>query len=315
MTTMDHVAEQTKLERLLQVEEGSLGFIAEQEVAATRLFRQQLSEFYYQRHQDAFHRLAGLSKLLPISASAKLAMNLLGPVLAAGIACELPKDRAAKLAGRLPTDFLAKLSLYLEPSRAGAIIAAVDENHVVEVAKHLIKQQEFITLASFVTVISESTLKRIMQQVGNDGLSLLKVGFYVEDKSALNLLVQMLEQDQRKALLDAAHENDLWPAVLSLLPHLNEQLQAEMANLAAEGSADVRENLVRSVAEQGDWYPLLLALSRMTEENLKNSVTLAAMHEEALLRECAAQIKALEMEAALSSFTELLTDEQKALLG
>src|SRR5690625_2012672 len=123
MTTMDHVAEQTKLERLLQVEEGSLGFIAEQEVAATRLFRQQLSEFYYQRHQDAFHRLAGLSKLLPISASAKLAMNLLGPVLAAGIACELPKDRAAKLAGRLPTDFLAKLSLYLEPSRAGAIIA------------------------------------------------------------------------------------------------------------------------------------------------------------------------------------------------
>src|SRR5690625_97290 len=207
MTTMDHVAEQTKLERLLQVEEGSLGFIAEQEVAATRLFRQQLSEFYYQRHQDAFHRLAGLSKLLPISASAKLAMNLLGPVLAAGIACELPKDRAAKLAGRLPTDFLAKLSLYLEPSRAGAIIAAVDEDHIVEVARHLIAQQEFITLASFVTVISESTLRRIIQQVGNDGLSLLKVGFYVEEKTALNNVVTLLSEQQRRALFLAADEH------------------------------------------------------------------------------------------------------------
>lgn len=315
MTTMDHVAEQTKLERLLQVEEGTLEFVAEQEVLATRAFRQQVSEFYYQRNQDAFHRLAGLSKLLPTSASAKLAQNLLGPVLAAGIACELPKDRAAKLAGRLPTDFLAKLSLYLEPSRAGAIIAAVDENHIVKVAEHLIAQQEFITLASFVTVINESTLKRIMQQVGDDGLSLLKVGFYVEDKSALNTLVAMLSVSQRKALLAAANEHDLWPAVLSLLPHLNEALQTEMANLAAEGEEQVRENLVCAIAEQGDWYPLLLALSRMTEENLKNSVTLAVMHEPARLRECVEQIKAQEMETTLNSFLAQLTDEQKAILA
>lgn len=315
MTTMDHVAEQLKLERLLQVDEGSLGFVAEQEVVATRLFRQQLSEFYYQRHQDAFRRLAGLSKLLPTSASAKLALNLLGPVLAAGIACELPKDRAAKLAGRLPTDFLAKLSLYLEPSRAGGIIGAVDENHIVDVAKYLIEQQEYISLSSFVTVISDSTLKRIMQQVGNDGLSLLKVGFYVEDKAALTKLVSMLDQEQRKALLLAANEHDLWPAVLSLLPHLAGELQAEMANLAAECEVEMRENLVRSIAEQGDWYPLLLALSHMTEDNLKNSVTLAAMQDPLLLRECVAQIRTLKMEAALASFFTLLSDEQKMMLS
>lgn len=315
MTTMDQMAEQIKLERLLQVDEGNLGFIAEQEVATTRLFRQQVSEFYYQRHQDAFRRLAGLSKLLPTSVSAKLAVNLLGPVLAAGIACELPKDRAAKLAGRLPTEFLAKLSVYLEPSRAGGIIGAVDENHIVDVATHLIAQQEYISLSSFVTVISEATLKRITKQVGNDGLSLLKVGFYVEDKSSLNQLVAMLDQGQRKALLVAAHEQNLWPAVLSLLPHLAENLQADMANLAAESDVEMRENLVRSIAEQGDWYPLLLALSRMTEDNLKNSVTLAAMNDPVLLRECAAQVQALKMEPELTSFFALLSDEQKALLA
>ncbi len=315
MTTMDHLAEQTKLERLLQVDEGSLGFVAEQEVQATRAFRQQLSEFYYQRHQDAFHRLAGLSKLLPISASAKLAMNLLGPVLAAGIACELPKDRAAKLAGRLPTDFLAKLSLYLEPSRAGAIIAAVDEDHIVEVARHLIAQQEFITLASFVTVISESTLRRIIQQVGNDGLSLLKVGFYVEEKTALNNVVTLLSEQQRRALFLAADEHSLWPAVLSLLPYLNDTLQGEMSNLAAEGEEQARDKLVRAVAQQGDWYPLLLSWTRMSQENLESSIRLPALHEEALLRECMAQLEKHNLQQALPNFTELLTEEQQALLA
>lgn len=306
MSTMEHVAEQTKLERLLQVDQGALAFIAEQDVEATREFRLQVSEFYYQRHQDAFRRLAGLSKLLPVSASAKIAQNLLGSVLAAGIACELPTDKAGKLAGRLPTEFLAKLSLHLEPSRAGAIIAAVDEDHTVAVAEHLVSQDEYITLARFVNVISDSTLRRIMQQIGDDGICLLKVGLYVEEKPALDKLVSLLTDSQRNALLDAAHENQLWAGMLSLLPHLSEQLQADMANLTAQRDTETRDALVRQVAEQGEWAPLVQVYARMTEDNVKESANIPAYKDDAIRSACIAAIKEAGLETELSVFVDAL---------
>lgn len=315
MRDMDSVAEQVKLERLLDVTEGSLDFIAEQPSADTRAFREQLAEFFYRRHQDAFHRLAGLSKLLPLGASAKLATSLLGPVLAAGIACELPPERAAKLADKLPTDFLAKLSLYLDPRRAGPIISAVSENHIVAVADLLSEKQEFVTLARFVTSISKTALRRIIDNAGSDGYGLLKTGMFIEDKTVIDSLLRQLTDTQKDSLMGAATEHGLWPEMLSLITYLKPDMQILMANLAGKQSADVREKLLRSVFEQDTWQPLFVALAVMNDDNLKRSASLPAMHDQTLLRRLIERAREFDMEKELSPLLGYLNADQKALIA
>lgn len=315
MKDMAAAAEQIKLERLLNVEEASLDFIAQQPSEASHAFREQLNEFFYQRHQDAFHRLAGMSKLLPVKGSAKLATTLLGPVLSAGIAGELAPDRAAKLADKLPTKFLAKLSLYLDPSRAGAIVGAISDEHIVAVAKQLSEWREEITLARFVSVISEQALAQVIAEQGDDGIGLLHTGMYLEDKSQLDKLIRKLSDSQRQALFAAASEHGLWLEVLSLLGYLKADMQVEMANLAGALPAEVRDDLVQKIAQEGEWPLLLEALAVMDDDNQRRFVGLPVMQQADSLKAFAEQVKDTGMEQKLAPLMALLSDEQKAAIG
>lgn len=315
MTDINSVAEQIKLERLLGLEADSTSFIAEQDAAATRAFREELSEFFYQRHKDSFQRLAGLSKILPVKLSAKLATTLLGSVLSAGIASELPVDKAAKLADKLPTEFLARLSLHLDPKRASAIIASVDEDHVVAVAQALNAQQEYITLARFVGAISDTALTRIIANTGTDGLSLLKTGVYVEDKPLVDKLVRLLSAPQRQAIYDAACEHQLWPETLSLICHLQPDMQQLMANLATEQSAESRDALLRTLHQRNDWHAFLTAVSAMDTASIQRSLALPALHEAPILKALIAAAGHAGLAPKLAPVLALLSDNQKALLA
>lgn len=279
MNQVDNLAEQVKLELLLETETNSLAFVSEQDALDTRAFREQAAEFFYNRQQDAFHRLASMSKLLPIKMSAKLATSLMGPVLSAGIACELPLDKAVKLADKLPTHFLAKLSLYLDPKRATPIISAVSEDHIVAVAEELNKRKAYVTLARFLASIKQTALNRIIDNTGEDGESLLKTGMYVEDKTHLDMLVRHLSEPQRRALLAAADELELWPEALSMVPHLKPDMQVTLANLAGQMAESIRDKLMQSIAERNAWEPLFIALAAMNENNLQRCAALPSMHD------------------------------------
>lgn len=307
MSDLDGAAEQVKMARLLEIAEESLPFIVDLPSAKTRAFRETVTEFYYQRQKDSFSRLAGMSKILPVGASAKLALNLLGAVLSAGIACELPPERAAKLADKLPTDFLAKLALYLDPMRAGPIIGAVNDSHLFAVAVALNKQREYVTLARFVPFIKESTLARVIETLGNDGEASLKIAIYVEDKSMLDKLVRLLSDDQRVKLLKAAADFDLWPEMLSLLGYLKEDMQDVMANLAGCQDPKVREKLIRNVVDRGTWDELFHALSLMNDSNLDLAASLPSMQEHAIVEQFIAKAKDSGMDKKLSGLIERMT--------
>lgn len=307
MSDLDGAAEQVKMARLLEIAEESLPFIVDLPSAKTCAFRETVTEFYYQRQKDSFSRLAGMSKILPVGASAKLALNLLGAVLSAGIACELPPERAAKLADKLPTDFLAKLALYLDPMRAGPIIGAVNDSHLFAVAVALNKQREYVTLARFVPFIKESTLARVIETLGNDGEASLKIAIYVEDKSMLDKLVRLLSDDQRVKLLKAAADFDLWPEMLSLLGYLKEDMQDVMANLAGCQDPKVREKLIRNVVDRGTWDELFHALSLMNDSNLDLAASLPSMQEHAIVEQFIAKAKDSGMDKKLSGLIERMT--------
>ena len=87
-------AELLKLSRLLESDEGSLDFLDGQDLDQLARFRNTVSSFFYAQHQDSYQRLAGISKLVPTGASAKLATTVLGSVLAAGSICMRRFSRA-----------------------------------------------------------------------------------------------------------------------------------------------------------------------------------------------------------------------------
>lgn len=275
-------AELLKLGRLLETDEAQLAFLEGQDLGALAAFRNSVSAFFYAQHQDSYQRLAGISKLVPTGASAKLATSVLGSVLAAGIASELPADRAIKLADKLPDDFLAKLCIHLEPSQSRDLLAAMPDKIVARVAQTLLAMDEHITLARFVAVIKPSALAAITATV-DSGEAMVKIALYLEDKSKLDTLLGLLSEAQQRATVQAATEHELWPAVLSLNGHVNTELRGKMGNLVAEQGEDVLSHLIEVASEQRLWTNLLQAVNAMDNQHQQNIVNLQTLRDTAVV--------------------------------
>ena len=293
-------AELLKLSRLLETDEADMAFLDGQDLNALAAFRNSVSSFFYEQHQDSYQRLAGISKLVPTGASAKLATTVLGSVLAAGIASELPAERAIKLADKLPDDFLAKLCIHLEPTYSRALLAAMPDKIVATVAKALLAMNEHITLARFVAVIQPSALKAVTSTV-NDGEAMVKIALYLEDKSKLDTLLGLLSETQQKATLKAATDHELWPAVLSLNEHLNTELRGQMGNLVAEQGDAVLSHIIEVASDQQLWTNLLQAVNAMDNAHQQNVVNLPKLREAAVMESLIATV------ASENSWDELLT--------
>ncbi|MEE2869207.1 hypothetical protein A15D_00397 [Alcanivorax sp. MD8A] len=293
-------AELLKLSRLLESDEGSLDFLDGQNLDQLAQFRNTVSSFFYAQHQDSYQRLAGISKLVPTGASAKLATTVLGSVLAAGIASELPAERAIKLSDKLPDDFLAKLCIHLEPSQSRDLLAAMPDKIVARVAQTLLAMGEHITLARFVAVIKPSALQAITATV-NDGEAMVKIALYLEDKSKLDTLLGLLSEAQQRATLQAATDQQLWPAVLSLNGYLNTELRGRMGNMVAEQGETVLNHILDVASEQALWTNLLQAVNAMDNSHQQVVVNLAKLQEAKVMESLVGTV------AAEGSWDEFLT--------
>lgn len=293
-------AELLKLGRLLETDENDLAFLDGQDLGALASFRGAVSGFFYEQHQDSYQRLAGISKLVPTGASAKLATTVLGSVLAAGIASELPAERAIKLADKLPEEFLAKLCIHLEPKYSRGLLAAMPDKIVASVAKTLLAMGEHITLARFVAVIPPSALQAVTSSI-DDGEAMVKIALYLENKSKLNTVLALLSEDQQRATLKAATDHELWPAVLSLNEHLNTELRGQMGNLVAEQGETVLSRIIEVASEQRLWSNLLQAVNAMDNPHQQMVVNLPKLRELEIMESLIGTV------AAENSWDELLT--------
>lgn len=275
-------AELLKLSRLLECEESELAFLDGQDLTALATFRNETSSFFYEQHQDSYQRLAGISKLIPTGASAKLGTTVLGSVLSAGIASELPTDKAIKLAEKLPDDFLAKLCIHLEPSYSKALLAAMPESIVSSVAQTLITMQDYTTLARLAGTIKPGALAAVTANV-EDGEAMVKIALYLEDKSKLDTLLGLLNEEQKRATLKAATDHELWPAVLSLNGHLSLALRASMGNLLAEQGEAALNHVIQVASEQKLWTNLLQAVNAMDNQHQQLVVNLPTLREPAVM--------------------------------
>lgn len=283
MSKLATQAERLKLARLLDVPGAALTALDDLDAATLRTLRQQASAAFFEADAQMFQRVALASKLLPAAAIALMADKVLGPMLSGRVAGQLSPEAAVAVAKRLPTPFLAELSLSLDPVRAEAIIAAIPAARIAEVAVELSRREEFISMARFVDVIDEAAIKAVLEAL-QDNTALLKIAFFIESKARLNDILGLLSEARLVAIIEAAaSEDDLWPEALGLLEHVDDRWKATLGNLAASLAPQVLNTMIVSVHRNDLWGAALPVVSHMSLESQSRFANLATLQTEAAM--------------------------------
>ena len=265
MDALDRQAELTKLARVLAVDANALAFLDAAPVTSLREFRQMATHTLFDDGRETFRRLAKLSRLLPVPLLVRFTTSLVGPELAGRVASEMEPDRAARMSSVLPIDFLGEVCLHLDPERSREVIRGIDPNRVRDVCLELLRRREYICMARFVDILERSVLQQMMDAI-EDETELLKIGFFVEDKAQLDMLIGLLTDERLERLIRAAEREGLWPEAIALMSHVRGETRARLGNMIARQSAALLHGLAFAVHAAGLWLELLDVVAHMAPE-------------------------------------------------
>jgi hypothetical protein len=230
-------AEIMKLARMLGTEPTELSYLEHVPAEDLRELREQVTAVFFDSDGGGtLGRLAAASRVLPVAVVAKIAEGAFGPVLAARLAGLLDPGRAADVAARLPTSFLAEVAVHLDPRRASDLLARIPPERIAEVAAILVAQAEHVTLGRFVGHLPDQAIVLALREM--DDLTVLRVAFVLEDLGSIDRVLGLIEQSRLDALVDAAVGTELWPDVLELVAEVGEpQRTRVLGSRRASGGA------------------------------------------------------------------------------
>lgn len=244
-----------KLARLLERDPESLSYLDRVPAKDIRAVRELATDRIYDAGGGVISTLARASKLLPPSLTATLATQTFGPILSARVASQLDPGRAVDVASKLPPDFLADVAVELDPRRASGLLGRLPATLVGSVAAELIGREEYVTMGRFVGHIAPDALEASLAAMTDSDL--LAVAFVIEDKSALDGLIEELGLERLEGVLTAAADEDLWPEALDLFANLSDARRAAIADAAAEADDRVLESLVAAIQAHDLWETVL----------------------------------------------------------
>ncbi|MCC6622282.1 MAG: hypothetical protein IT385_13550 [Deltaproteobacteria bacterium] len=274
-------AEILKLARLVGRPAEELGWLAVVPSRDLRALREQVTEVMFASSGRRLKRLAAASKLLPVALLATIARRVFGPLLSARMAGLIDPERAAGIAARLPTSFLADVARLIDPRRAAAVIAALPAPLVASVARELALAGEHVTLGRFVGFLGRDALVACLEVIDDEAV--LHTAFVLEAKERLDMLTGLVSETRLVGIIRAAARADLWPEAVDLLGHLGASRQASLAELTAAQGDEVLSSLVRSAQARGFWDALLPVTRAMSEATRRRLAGLSALHDEGLL--------------------------------
>jgi hypothetical protein len=297
----------TKLARELGVDEEQLAYLGNLPAATVRDFRDMVSAAAFARHEPRLRRIAGLSKLLPVQISSRIAEHALGPVLSARIASVLEPADAVRLAGHLSPGFLSRLAVSLDPARTAPIVRALPAERIVAVGRDLLGRAEYLTLARFVSVVDVDTTLAVVAKA--DPADLLQVALFTEDPAALNAIVARLDDDKLQELVDAAASSGQYCDAVALLGTLSPASQARLLARVAHSPVEVLTGFVHAVIRLRAWRAVFPAIDVLPAEKLDVLVNLPEILDVAVIDDVITQAHEQDAAAALISLVLSLDEE------
>lgn len=260
-------AEILKLARLCRVDAGQLEFLRGVPAPQLRVFREAVQDALFAGDDGVlFKRLAVAGGLLPLPVVALLAQKVFGPVLGARVAGEMNTQRAIDLAARLPTAFLAEVSMQLDPARARDILRGLPPERIRDVAHALLVRGEFVTMGRFVGYLTREAIRMTLDAFTRPG-DLLRVAFCIEDKARLDEIASLLPDERLMAAMRAAQADPdgLWAEAVALLGDIGLPLRCRLGDLVARQPPDVLAELVHAAHRQHLWDDVLPIVTCMSE--------------------------------------------------
>jgi hypothetical protein len=279
MTNLMAGIELQKLAAMINVADPDLAYLAHLEADQIRALRETVSTALYSRHESRFGRMAAVSKLVPAAISAK-ASGLVGPALSAQVAGALDPQHAVKLAKAMKPQFLADVTTYLDPTRVTEIVKAMPPSVVVPVGQTLLARKAFLTLGRFTSVVDPDTALAAAE--GADGMSLLHLALYTEDRTALDAIVSRIDDERLGTATAAAAASGEYDEALALMEVLSPANRARVIEEAAKLSDAQRNDLIAGVIRNGAWGMLLEPLDQVSHDALKLVLNVPATAEAAV---------------------------------
>lgn len=255
-----------KLAALLDLAEEDLGYLVELPADDLRALRETVSTGLHSRHAHRFARMAAVSKLVPAAISAK-ASGLVGPALSAQVAGALEPSHAVRLASAMKPDFLADVTRYLDPSRVSDIVRAMPPSVTLPVARTLLNRKEFLTLGRFTSVVDPETAVAASETA--DGMDLLHLALYTEDRPALDAIVDRIEDERLGSATAAAAASGEFDEALALMSVLSVANRARVIEESAKLSETERNDLVAGVIRNDAWAMMLEPVDRVSDDALR----------------------------------------------
>lgn len=208
-------AEVMKLARLLGTDADELRYLEAVPAGDLRELRDQVIEMLFDSGGGALGRLAAASRLLPVGVIAAIGEQAFGPVLSARMAGLLEPSRAAEVATRLPTAFLAEVAVHIDPRRAAGLLARIPPERIAEVARELVAAGEHVTLGRFVGHLSDRAISLALAEM--DDLTVVRVAFVLEEPASVDGVLGLIDEARLERILEAARGTEMWPDALELL--------------------------------------------------------------------------------------------------
>ncbi len=213
--------------------------------------REGVTDVIFDASFQSLRRVAAGAKLLPSPLVATIARKSFGPLLCARAAGAVDPATAIEVAKRLPSGFLADVTIQLDPRRVAAIISRVPEDLVVPVAAELGRREEHVTMGRFLAYVPDESVVAAMAALTDEAL--LRTAFVLEHKDRLDHALGLLPPERLPGIIASASSLGLWPEALDLLEHLSDVRRGPVADQDAE----VIEGLVATVSGAGIWENLL----------------------------------------------------------
>lgn len=266
-----------KLARLLSLDEGELAFLRNLAAADLREFRGKATDRLFDSGARALGRAGAAANLMPSGLTATIAQRSFGPLLCARAAGSVEAEKAVDVASRLPADFLADVTIALDPRRVAEIIGSVPLELAVPVAIELGRRREYVTMGRFLAFVPDETIAAAMDVLDDEAM--LRTAFVLEHKERLDHAIGLLPPERLPGILSHASELGLWSEALDLLGHLSDERRGLVGDVMAEQDAAVVGDLVQAVSEAGIWDSLLPVVRTMSEPSRTRLAEVPAFHD------------------------------------
>ncbi len=262
-------AEIGKLARALRLTPEQLEFLYAVDPLAIRAFRERVEAALFDDLKPRLQRLAQASKLLPASVNALIGEKVFGAMLCARVAGLMPAAQALEVSRRLPTPFLADVSLEIDPRSAKEVIARLPAETVVAIARELIGRGEFIVMARFVDYLLDSTLALVIHSIHDDAV-LLQIASFLESPQRIDQIIGFMSRERLGTLIETAARGGTdaagyWDEALGLMNAVGDETRELLAQIAAEQDEAVLKSMIEAVQKRDLWEALLPILQSMSE--------------------------------------------------